>query len=352
MASAVWSVIGIFRLALCYILSIVQFLIPLIQARDIAERYEDWNENLPFSIEENTIVLEKDPARDYVILNLTDIQLDEFEVNREDCRAVVERTVDRLVTETKPDLITVTGDNAWGLTAYLHFAKMLDSYGIPWAPVMGNHDGQRTFSEEWCCQVMMNCKNCLFRLGPKGMGHGNYIITIAENKKPVHVLYMMDTHDDGIHPDQVKWYEWAVNGMTRAAGKVVESTVLMHIPPEEYRIAWNEQVGENETESEYGVRHEGVAWEEDSGLFEKIVEMGSTKTMLVGHDHINNYQLTYRGISLNYALHTGIGCYWEESLSGGTVMTIGSDGHISVNHKYIDPHSLGVWFDKNINPND
>ncbi len=352
MASTVWSVLGIFRLAICYILSLGQFLVPLAQSAALSEKYDDWNENQPFSIQNDTIVLEKtDPYRDFVVLNLTDIQLDELEVNREDCRKVVERTIRRLVQEVSPDLITVTGDNAWGMTAYLHFAQTLDSLGVPWAPVMGNHDGQRTFSEEWCCQVMMNCKNCLFRLGPNGMGHGNYIITITENGQPIHALYMMDSHGDGIHADQVKWYEWAVKGMTGAAGKTVESTVVMHIPVEEYQLAWNEAVGADATDSAYGVRHERICWEEDNGLFEKMVSLDSTKTMLCGHDHINNFQMTYRGISLNYSLHTGIGCYWEESLSGGTTMRIGSDGHNTVAHKYIDPRSLGVWFDEKINPN-
>ena len=51
--------------------------------------------------------------------------------------------MDELVEEGKPDMIVLLGDNVSGLftnalTETL-VAKM-ESYGIPWAPVFGNHD--------------------------------------------------------------------------------------------------------------------------------------------------------------------------------------------------------------------
>ena len=42
----------------------------------------------------------------------------------------VKANTDRLVAQTKPDLITLSGDNAWGSQAYMMLIKMLDAYGV------------------------------------------------------------------------------------------------------------------------------------------------------------------------------------------------------------------------------
>ena len=56
-------------------------------------------------------IVNKDPNKDFVILNLADIQICDLE-NYSD-KKIVRRQIDYLVKETKPDLITLTGDQVW-----------------------------------------------------------------------------------------------------------------------------------------------------------------------------------------------------------------------------------------------
>lgn len=348
MANAVYGVIGALRMVIAYILSLSQIITPAIFGTDLSAYYTRWSSADSFSVSGDTVVFEKQPGDDFTVINLSDIQLTEIEASMDNYTQLVIRTIDKLVKDNDPDLITLSGDNAWGSTSYLWLIETLDSYGIPWAPVMGNHDGQNCPSEDWCAyNLIKSSENCVFKLGPEGMGHGNYIISITENGALIHTLYMLDTHGDGLMPEQVNWYEWAVKGAKAEAGALTESTVIMHIPTEEYELAWNELCGAEATESEYGARHERICWEEDNGFFDKAVELGGTKNILVGHDHVNDFRLTYSGIGLNYSLHCGAGCYWEERFNGGTVITIGSDGHAVITQDYVDPTSLGVWYDAN-----
>ena len=87
----------------------------------------------------------KEHGRDFVILNLSDPQLSNKEWGEgEKARSILEYTVKELMERVKPDLVTVSGDIAWAGAdhSYDMFAAMLERYGVPWAPVWGNHDEQ------------------------------------------------------------------------------------------------------------------------------------------------------------------------------------------------------------------
>jgi hypothetical protein len=224
---------------------------------------------------------------------------------------------------------------------------------------MGNHDGQGCVSEFWAAYLLSKAENCLFEFGPEDMGYGNYIINVTENGKIIHTLFMVDTHNndeftledgstvggyDHLWKNQIEWYKWAVNGISDIAGKTVESTVFMHIPVCEYKDAWinaygSDQLGTLAPElapDAMGTYGESVCSSPvNNGFFTVCKELGSTKTMVAGHDHANSFSVVYEGIRLTYALKTGYGSYYTEGLSGGTVISIGSDGAASVNQIYM-----------------
>lgn len=62
----------------------------------------------------------------------------------------------------------------------------------------------------------------------------------------------------------------------------------------------------------------------------------STKNVICGHDHVNDFSLVYEGVRLTYALKTGNGAYWVEggSQSGYTQLTISETGSGSINQIY------------------
>ena len=322
--------------------------------------FEDWSAEQPFTAE-YAIRLDKTPQKDFVILNLTDIQMSDSDTFGR-IGAQTKALIDKLIADTKPDLITVTGDNAWRFLSYNETIRMLDSYGIPWAPVMGNHDGEGCPSEFWCAYNFYKAENCLFRFGPKDMGYGNYIIHIYENDNIVHTLYMMDTHDnledggningekdsgyDHLWENQMQWYKWSVEGTNTLAGTTVESTVYFHIPLCEYNDAWNMATRDGVYKAEYadtcfGTKHESVCCPtKNNGFFDLMLRLGSTKNVVCGHDHINSFSIPYKGIRLSYGLKCGEACYWEPDMSGGTTVTVGADGVASVAHHYVDTASL------------
>ena len=325
--------------------------------------FEDWSPAQPFT-REYCAELEKDPAKDFVILNLADVQLNTDEAMGE-AGAQVKRYTDQLVKEVQPDLITLTGDNAWSSYAYLELIKLLESYDIPWAPVMGNHDGQGCSSEFWCAYKLAKAEHCLFRFGPRDMGYGNYVINITQNGEIIHTLFLMDTHSmieednvngtasdsnyDHLWPNQFEWYAWVLDGVAATAGRPVESTVIFHIPLYEYKTAWETATGVTDWESDkdapftgayaessFGVRHEFGGWAPQSnGFFDLIREKGSTKNVLCGHDHVCDYSIVYKGVRLTYALKMGPGCYWEPELNGGAVITVDAGGAAAVSQHFI-----------------
>lgn len=314
---------------------------------------EYWMATQEFDME-NTGKLEKTAGQDYKILNLTDVQFsDTLDMFGQDKQAY--DTIKKLVEEVKPDLITLTGDQVW--TQYQKnsvkkFVKFMDGLKIPWAPVNGNHDGEGNVDKNWIADQYVASEYCLFQKGPNNIGGiGNYVINIMEGDKIYHSLIMMDSgasriylDKDGksksayefIQPAQIEWYKWVVNGLSvNNNGTMPESTLMFHIALPEYLDAYNEwEANGFDPAQGFGEKREDVySPPVNSGFFDVIKAVGSTKNILVGHDHVNDYSVLYQGIRLSYALKTGDRCYNEDDVNGGTIITIGES--VNVEHKYI-----------------
>lgn len=348
------------KLVLAFFLSFFRILTPvtaLVVNLGEGNFFDEWSATDKFTAD-YCAEIEKNPDEDFIILNLADIQLKDDLVYEDEGEKTAEM-IDSLVKETEPDLITLTGDNAWGTIAYIKLIHQIDSYGIPWAPVMGNHDGQCLINEFWAAYLLFKAENCLFEFGPENMGYGNYIINITENGKIIHTLFMVDTHNsneytledgstvggyDHLWDNQIEWYKWAVNGISEIEKKTVESSVFMHIPVCEYKDAWEKAYGSSETGTlplecapdAIGTCGEGVSCPPvNNGFFGVCKELGSTRNMFAGHDHANNFMIDYEGIRLIYTLKTGYGAYYTEGLVGATAISIGSDGSAYTEHIYM-----------------
>ncbi len=311
------------------------------------------------------ITLKKHPNQDFVILNLTDIQLSDGEWSEEngENRMIVEKTVRELVKRTRPNLITITGDLSWSgnYTALTMLAEFLNGFGIPWALVWGNHDQDGGMDKiEHAVKLYQQYSLFTYEAGVPALGNGNYVMAIQENDRIVAGIVMMDTHnkypyrdENGaevmawakLMPEQIEWYGEQIENLQKLGCK---HTVLMtHIPIFAYRQAieaWKNAPGTKKIPCENGAAYlseQGACYEEvcsypaDEGMFSRIQALGSTKVVIAGHDHVNNTILEHRGVKLVYGLKTGPGCYWKENLNGGTVLTVDSHGEITVHHEYV-----------------
>lgn len=340
---------------------------------------------------EDTQVIQKEPGKDFKILNLADIQYsDAKDIGK---RSYTEETIKTLIEQEKPDLILMTGDQTWTVTqrsSIKDLIKFMDSFKIPWAPVFGNHDGEGNADKNWLADRYEESEYCLFKKGPNNIGGvGNYIINIMEGDKIVESIIMMDSgvwrnypdesehfmysdalkndykdeeksknykeyklNDDGtrqqaqygtgyefIAESQIAWYKWAVEGAAKVnGGKMPESTAVFHIALPEYHEAYLQWLDSGfDPDMGFGEMREQVCCPKiNSGLFDVMKELGSTKNVLVGHDHINTFSVMYEGIRLTYGLKTGDRCYINDDLNGGTVLTLTDKGITNVEHKFVE----------------
>ena len=127
------------KLILAFFISLFQILSPvaaLVMNFGESNFFTEWSVKDKFTAD-YCAEIEKNPDEDFIILNLADVQLKDDLVYEEQGVKSAEM-IDSLIEKTQPDLITLTGDNAWGTIAYLKLIHQIDSYGIPWAPVMSH----------------------------------------------------------------------------------------------------------------------------------------------------------------------------------------------------------------------
>lgn len=272
-----------------------------------------------------------------------------------------------LVKETKPDLILLTGDNVYGEfdDAGLmlgELIELMESFGIPWAPVFGNHDNETRMGVNWQCEQLKSAPHCLFDRGSV-TGNSNYAVYLTKNGAPVFALAMLDsngchnvgnpiapeegvqpdnidydllTHENGIYPDQVNFYRNAVRGLPNA--------VFLHIQIHAYYEALQRRYGythgtdvATDREGDVGFYPEHMGedcfTDPDHALFEAAKAAGC-RAVFAGHQHMVDSMVRWQGMTLGYGLKTGYCTYWRGGATGGTLHEISADGTMKSTHVY------------------
>ncbi len=283
---------------------------------------------------------------DFRILQLTDLHLGD-----KDDLDLHFRFMDLTVKDANADLIVVTGDLftfAGRNTARKVFDK-LNSYQIPWTVTWGNHDEQCMFSVDWLTECLNNYGSyCLFRdiQDDDVTGNANFVINLMQGSTIFEQVIVMDSNRyafgsnsgyDFIKEDQMIWYSEVVNFTKEFnGGTVVPSLLFAHIPVPEINDAWNEacvdqskliggKKGENCCPPEY-----------NSGFFQQMLMLGSTRALFYGHDHKNDFTVTYKGIDISYGVKSNDRVYYDPDMLGGKVVTIKNDH--SLEYEWIYHH--------------
>ena len=118
---------------------------------------------------------------------------------------------------------------------------------------------------------------------------------------------------------------------------------FFHIPLVELGEAWNEFVENDFKDTEDFKYIDGIIGEGgrrvycgfgEDGLFEKMLELGSTKAMYHGHDHYNSLTAEYKGIIFSYGYSIDylayIGVAKEGSQRGCTMITCKPDSTFKI----------------------
>ena len=335
-----------------------------------------WSPKDRFDPKKDVTTVRKDPNKDFVILAFPDIQV--WEPFRLGKKYVIYNTIKNAVKKTEPDMIVLLGDNAFYYSRQCceKITKIMEEIGLPWAPVFGNHDFEGNADLAALGDIFMKGAHCLFRKGPRNLfGEGNYAVNIEQDGKIVHTLFFFDTGSgafsydeskvryvkaselkdkspafyktrihEGEHKgeirigedwgafsyDQIQYYKWLLAGIAEENGGVKpESTIFCHVAPYEFNDAYFEWIGSGcDPEKGFGEMNVKIGSAPVStGLFNAVLEEGSTKNIIVGHEHENDLSVLYKGVRLSYAVKCGDECTaFAETLNGGSTLTIDKDG--------------------------
>ncbi len=223
--------------------------------------------------------------------------------------------------ETDPDLTIITGDLLFsfrGDQMLREFALFMEERQRYWAFVFGNHDGQYRHDRVTLGNMLAEYPHALFSRGEAWvLGESDYTIALTHQGEVVQALMMLDSHDsriyadgkgpDYIYPSQIAWYEWVSQGLEEAS-----LYAFFHIPLPEYALLW-------ESGQATGVMHDrfvNAPWE-NSGLFQTMVDGGSTVATFCGHDHLNDFYGLWEGIALHTGRSASYGSYGSSNHAKG-----------------------------------
>lgn len=327
---------------------------------------------------------------DFKVMHLTDIHIGGGWMSYgRDKKAL--NAVATMITKEKPDLVIASGDIAYPVffqagtfnnySGAKIFANLMESLGVYWDVTFGNHDAEAYsyFDREAVSEFYSDSeyKYCLYQAGPEDVdGYGNHVIEVKNSNGIItQAMVLIDSQAyvddtiitsikgtyDNIHENQVEWYETEINRMNaenKSINKKADAVVthaFFHIPLVEMGDAWKEfqENGFKDTEDfKYinGIIGEGgrrvySGFGEDN-LFEKMLELGSTKAMYNGHDHYNNTTIEYKGIQFSYGYSIDylayIGIAKEGSQRGCTMITCKPDATFSIDkyNYYSDRYDL------------
>ena len=217
----------------------------------------------------------------------------------------------------KPDLVVFTGDVIFAKPAREGLDKALEatiSRGIPFAVTWGNHDDEQDLSRKELSEHIATKAGNLTSTVEGISGVTNYTLSVksTDGKRDAAVLYIFDSNSyspikkvkgyDWIKHDQVEWYRQTSKAFTAANdGKPLPALAFFHIPLPEFHEA-----AQNESTYFVGTRKEkACAPEINTGLAAAMLEAGDVMGVFVGHDHVNDYVVDWRGILLGYGRFTG-----------------------------------------------
>lgn len=307
---------------------------------------------------------------DFVIISSTDFHFDvDHEINTKAVKNFVQH-----IKDIKPDLVVLTGDvilSKFQQIDAIQFAQMMEEIGIYWTAVFGNHETRedRGFYKWLLFKSFCDYDHCLCKFGPDELfGYGNYTVNIlGEGGKLLKTLFFFDSGRDildrdrekyGIPADmngydflkkeQIDFYKNEIDRLRKEYGDV-KSLMYMHIPLKEYEHVFKldengSYVPSGECEIIYGQQFESVGSSQfNSGMFDAILEKGSTQAIFSGHDHVNDWCAIYKGVYLVYNLPGGYACYnlgdktgkpESEWMEGVTITTLHSDGTLDFKPRY------------------
>ena len=262
----------------------------------------------------------------------------------------VDRTktfMDDLVSTHNPDLIVCSGDNilSTGVQKLKNFINTMEDYKTPWTFIFGNHDSESNaqgYSKRELNDTLLSYDTEYLLYGNEyceegaSNRYGNFSIQLTNEAKDK-LLGSIIFFDAGIHDGsgyqaittgQIDWYKAKIDALqaeysTQEANsyQVVPTMVFSHIQLQEHATLYEKAINNNG--ATFVIPQEGLAVSDikeggpktNTGLYDVMVEKGSTKAYFVGHAHTYRYQVKDNedGIVLGFGPQTGFSKCFEDN---------------------------------------
>lgn len=218
----------------------------------------------------------------------------------------------------QPDLVIYTGDLAYAAPAREAVLKAVAPAvrrGIPFAVAFGNHDDEFDATREELFEVLAQLPGNLTDTVAGLSGVTNCILPLMSGEHTDSVaalLYVIDSNGystietakgyAGIQPDQIDWYRTESHRYTAAnGGTPLPALAFFHVALNEVNTA---------AADEYAIlngtrRERACPASVNSGMFAEILRCGDIMATFIGHDHINDYAVGYKGILFAYGRYSG-----------------------------------------------
>lgn len=240
--------------------------------------------------------------------------------------------VREMVQTEKPDLVVVTGDIIYSAPADSTLSVVLKTFaqlGVPFCMTFGNHDYDFKTPAVALYNQMQKTPNCVMPvLQGKNTDYSLPILS-SNGKRTAAVLYCIDTHNkpaiggiggyQWISHNQITWYrQRSMVYKQKNGGKQVPSLAFLHIPLPEFNYATA-----NTQCPMYGSRLEkAYSPSINSGMFASIKEMGDIMGVFCGHDHDNDYAVSYFNVLLAHGRFSGGNTEYNHLTRGARVIVL------------------------------
>ena len=240
--------------------------------------------------------------------------------------------VREMVETEKPDLVVVTGDIIYSAPADSTLSVVLKTFaqlGVPFCMTFGNHDYDFKTPAVALYNQMQKTPNCVMPvLQGKNTDYSLPILS-SNGKRTAAVLYCIDTHNkpaiggiggyQWISHNQITWYrQRSMVYKQKNGGKPVPSLAFLHIPLPEFNYATD-----NTQCPMYGSRLEkAYSPSINSGMFASIKEMGDIMGVFCGHDHDNDYAVSYFNVLLAHGRFSGGNTEYNHLTRGARVIVL------------------------------
>ena len=274
--------------------------------------------------------------------------------------------INHMLDVYEPDIVVLGGDNTVALeedkdAAIKELVTPFVEKGVYFTLVFGNHDEEQGVDKETLLEMYRKHggKYCLaYDVDPELSGCANHNLPIyaSSGDKIKFNLWMLDTGSyvcdengerlgyDSVRDDQVRWYAQTSRALETEQGYKVPSLVFQHmivqeiydvmLPKAYFKIPYLTETYGNRT---YAVVNpdtssfKGHYFEAPSpgvynyGETDTMISRGDVLGIIVGHDHVNSYEVNYSGMKLINTPGVSLNAYGNQFVRGSRLITLNED---------------------------